>query len=178
MAGHRQGRHPPIAWTASIAGSRRDSMVFQGGFEPQVNFFRHSAAGEKTQGTVRTRKTTARWIMKAEDGRVIKRSHKQRGVFFYVFGITLFPSREEIMRRPNIFHKLKARWKSRIIFLVTYKLIRKVRLKDYFSLLSGRLRAFSLSDGGSGAVMTNGDFQSWRETAESFSLPSRGKTLL
>lgn len=50
MAGHRQGQHPPIAWTASIAGSRRDSMVFQGGFEPQVNFFRHSAAGErKTQ---------------------------------------------------------------------------------------------------------------------------------
>lgn len=49
MARHRQGRHPPIAWTASIAGSRRDSMVFQGRFEPQVNLFRHSAAGKKTQ---------------------------------------------------------------------------------------------------------------------------------
>lgn len=64
MAGHRQGRYPPIAWTASIAGSRRDSMVFQRGFEPQVNFFRHSAAGEKTQTSeeeiliVRTQNTT------------------------------------------------------------------------------------------------------------------------
>ena len=29
MAGHRRGQHPPIAWTASIAGSRRESMVSQ-----------------------------------------------------------------------------------------------------------------------------------------------------
>ena len=34
---------------------------------------------------------------------------------------------------------------------MTYKLIWKVHLKDYFSLLSGRLKAFSLSDGGSGS---------------------------
>lgn len=42
-----QGRHPPIAWTARIVVSRRDSMVFQGGFEMRVSYFRHSAAGRK-----------------------------------------------------------------------------------------------------------------------------------
>ena len=66
-------------------------MVFQGGFEPQVNFFRHSAAGEKTQGTVRTRNTTARQNMKTEAGRVIKKSHKQRGVFFLCLWFNFIP---------------------------------------------------------------------------------------
>lgn len=47
MEGHRQGRHPPVAWTASIVVSRRGSMVYQGGFEMQVHVFRHSAAGGK-----------------------------------------------------------------------------------------------------------------------------------
>lgn len=46
--GHMQGRHPPVAWTASSVVSRRDSMVFQGGFEMQVRFFRHSSAGGRT----------------------------------------------------------------------------------------------------------------------------------
>lgn len=49
IAGQREQQHPPIAWTASTANSRRDSMVFQDGFKVQVNFFRHSAAEEKTQ---------------------------------------------------------------------------------------------------------------------------------
>lgn len=56
MAGHKQGRHPPIAWTARIAGSRRDSIVFQVGFELQVNIFRHSAAGRKHRHMRRRRK--------------------------------------------------------------------------------------------------------------------------
>jgi len=44
--------HPPIAWTASIAGSRRDNMVFQGEFKQQANFFRHRAVGGEKKQTI------------------------------------------------------------------------------------------------------------------------------
>lgn len=72
MAGHRQGQHPPIAWMTSIVGSRRDSMVFWGGFKPQVIFFRHSAAGGKKQKTSEEEgDCDEKW------GRVIKMCHKQ-----------------------------------------------------------------------------------------------------
>lgn len=62
MAGHRQGQHPPIAWMTSIVGSRRDSMVFWGGFEPQVIFFRRSAAGGKNKRHLRRRMTVMKKI--------------------------------------------------------------------------------------------------------------------
>ena len=51
-----QGRHPPVAWTARIVVSRRDSMVFQGGFENAGQLLQAQCYREEEEMRMRRRR--------------------------------------------------------------------------------------------------------------------------
>lgn len=93
MEGQGQRRHPPVAWTASIADSRRESMVFRDGFKPQVNPIRHSTAGEKTQTSKEDEDYNKIWQQYSNIGRCVHRRIIKTGRnIFCVFVVTCLVS--------------------------------------------------------------------------------------
>lgn len=94
-------------------------MVFRGGFELQVNFFRHGAAGGKNKRNVR------RWI---------KTRHRQKGVFSV--------QEHGVVRQSNIFQEVKYIGGHRI---VSVNLSESTSEGDYYNCLFSF--TFLLSEG-------------------------------